>query len=392
MKVFLSIGNSTLEEVLRTGPFEVIDSEDDLNSLYDLLEFVQADALIINSLLDTNGTLLKVSERAVKKGIKVLVLVKDFTGYDERKLITSLVNVGVTGFLELKAANGGEAGKILQEYPDKFDFGMFAEQRVEYKEVVRSVFKQVITVYSPASQGATTIAAHLAAAIAKESNSNVCILDYNPLKPWILKVIDTTAEFSLQDALDAITKGSLTTELLQGIVKPSKHIKNLYFMPGLTDMNDYYTSTVEQYEEIIRKVQLSYDYVVIDTHSFYDMLPTDAALRFADKVVVPVEADKYSIEHLNRYIKMFEQYDDYDIGKFHAVFNRYSGSNLTSIEAESITDLKVLGYISYDKSYTAGQNAFNHSKVMKEYGTIIKKLDIKASGQVSPLKRILGRG
>lgn len=391
MKVFLSIGNSSLEEVVRTGPFEVVDAEDNLNSLYDLLEFVEVDGLVINRLLGDSNILEKVTTRAVKKGIKVVILIKDFKDYEERKVITGLVNVGVTGFIELDKVTGEEIGKVLLDYPEKFDFGVFADTKVEYRDVVKTVFKQVFTVYSPASQGATTIAAHLAAALAKESNSSVCLLDYNPFKPWIAKIIDTKAEFGLQQAMDAATKNTLTNELLQGIAKQSKQIKKLNFISGIMDLNDYYISTLEQYEEIIKKLQFTFDYVVIDTHSYFDMLPTDAALRLADKVLVPVRAEKYSIDHLNRMLKMFKQYDDYDVKKFNVIFNAFSETDLTFVEAQSNTELPCAGFVSRSKEYYIHSNVFGNSKLMKEYSKILENLDVKIVNQGSTLKRFIVR-
>lgn len=393
MKIFIAIGNDSLEEVVRTGPYEIVDAEENLQTLHDLLDFIQVEGLIINRLLDHGeGLLERISEKAVKKGIRVVVLVKDFTGYEERKIITGLVNVGVTAFMELGKVTGEGLAQILEKYPEKFDFGLFAETKVEYREVVHSVFKQVFTVYSPTGQGATTLAAHLAAALAKESNSSVCLLDYNPLKPWVARVMDTKAEFGLQQALDATTKGNLTPELIQGIVKQSKNIKNLSYMAGIYDINDYYTSTVAQYEEILQKLRFTFDYVVVDTHSDYDMFSSDVALRLADKVLVPIEADKYSIEHVNRMIKMFEQYEDYSIEKFKAIFNAYEGHNLTSIEAESSISIPVLGYITYNKAYRSHFNLFNHKKAIQEYIDIIKKLNVKASAQAGRLQWLLGIG
>lgn len=392
MKIFIAIGNDSLEEVVRTGKYEIVDAEDNLQSLYDLLDFVQVEGLIINQLLDQGSMLQKIAEKAVKKGIRVVVLIKNFTGYEERKIITGLVNVGVTGFLELDKVTGEGLAQILEKYPEKFDFGLFAETKVEYREVVHSVFKQVFTVYSPTGQGATTVAGHLAAALAKESNSSVCLLDYNPIKPWIARVMDTKAEFGLQQALDATTKGNLTPELLQGIVKQSKNIKNLYFMAGISDLNDYYTSNLVQYEEILQKIRFIFDYVVVDTHSYYDMLPTDAALRLADKIILPLEADKYTIEHVNRLIKMFQQYEDYNIEKFNAVFNAYEGHSLTSVEAESILKLPVIGYLSYLTGYRTSPNLFGHKKAMQEHGNLIKKLDVKASGPAGKWQRLFGIG
>ncbi len=58
-------------------------------------------------------------------------------------------------------------------------------EKVEYRDIIKSVFKEVIAIYSPLSQGGSTVAAHLALAISSNKKCNVCIVDYNPLKPKV---------------------------------------------------------------------------------------------------------------------------------------------------------------------------------------------------------------
>ncbi|MDK2920170.1 MAG: hypothetical protein PWQ37_2903 [Candidatus Petromonas sp.] len=378
MKVFLAVGNDEIEEVIRECSFEIVDSENNLVSLIDLLDYISLDAVIINRLLDDDGKMvLKLAEKAHSKGVKILVLVNDFNDYEERKLITNLVNLGVTAFLKITEISKEKIENILYKYPEEFDFSVFSEPKIEVVEKVKSVFKEIITVYSPLSQGATTVASHLAVKLAKSKNCRVCIVDYNPLKPRFKYVFDTDFEYTLRDVLDAVERKNLSYHRLESFTKPSKYQRNLDILPGIYDINDYYMSKEEYYIEILEKLKFIYDYVVIDTHSWYDVITTDAALKFADKVLIPVIGKDHEIDELNRYIEMFEKYNDFDVRKFYAVINKYSGNDLTFIEIESKLKIKIAGYISKDKAFE-GKNFFKNKRRMNEFADILKGIGIEA--------------
>lgn len=379
VKIFFSIGNKDIEEILKQGNYEVIDSEDNLAMLCDLLDYVEMDGLVVNRLLDSEdgSQLIRVAKKAKEKEIKVICLVDDFEDYEERKLITILINLGVTAYIKFKDLTAEMICETFEKYPKEFDFDLFAKQKVEYRDIIKSVFKQVIAVYSPVSEGSSRIASHLAVSLARSKNCKVCIVDFNPLKPRFKEIFDMTPNFTLSDALDGVIKQILTPERVEGLTRQCKYQKNLDILFGLYDINDYYTSKVEQYEEIIEKLKFSYDYVVIDTHSWFDVLPTDAALRKADKVVVPVRGRPYSLEELLRYLDMFEKYQDFDIRKFGIVINQYCGTDLTSIEINAKLKYPVLGYISKNNSYQEG-NCFKNQKLMNEYVDILKALGIDA--------------
>ena len=178
MKVFLAIGNKDIEDALREGSYEVVDSEDNLVSLYDLIDFVELDGIVINRLLDVEGEqLLKVVKKASDKGIRVIILVDEFKEFEERKLVVTLVNSGANSFIQFKDLTADLISNTFQNYPEEFDFSMLSEARVEYREVVKSVFKEVIAVFSPLSQGASTVAAHLAVALARSKSCRVCLVE-----------------------------------------------------------------------------------------------------------------------------------------------------------------------------------------------------------------------
>lgn len=249
-------------------------------------------------------------------------------------------------------------------------------REVEYRSEIKSVFKEVIAVYSPLSQGSSTVAAHLAVALACADNYKVCLVDFNPLKPKVRDLFHLKLEeHTLSDVLSTLEKGSLTAEAMEAFTKQSRYKKNLDLLSGLYNINDYYTSKVEQYEEIIEKLKFIYDYVVVDTHAWYDVLPTDAALRKADKIVVPVQGNRYSISEVLRYFGMFSKYNDFDLRKFHIVINKYGGKDFTSVEIASKLKYPILGYVGFDAKFHWG-NCFSNRKQMKHFTGIVRAMDI----------------
>lgn len=380
MKVFLSTGNPKLEEIIQEANIEIIDFEDNLFTVYDILDFISMDALIINRLLDDEDgeEIIKIARKAKEKDIKIIILTEELESYSERKVVTNLVNEDVTAFIKFDELTKEKVENTLKSYPKEFDFSTFSKPKIEYREVVQSVFKKVITVYSPTSEGTSTIASHLAHSIAQSRKCKVCLLDFNVLKPKVREIFDMTFDYSLSDLIEAVSRKNLTPVLLESYARESKYIKGLDVISGIYDLNEIYMIRKDEFEEIIEKAKFNYDYVVIDTSSWYDVIPTDRALYLADEVVVPIKGKKWSIDTLNRYLDNFKKYNDFDIRKFKVLINKFSGADLTSIEIESKVNNSVIGYISEFKDYDK-QNGFKNKKLLREYISVLNKLGIEAS-------------
>ncbi|MFA7412494.1 MAG: AAA family ATPase, partial [Tissierellaceae bacterium] len=126
---------------------------------------------------------------------------------------------------------------------------------------------------------------------------------------------------------------------------------------------------------VIEKLKFLYDYVIIDTHSFYDLYTTNQVLLKSDRVLVPLYGNLYDIKEVNRHMDTFKKYGDFDTRKFSFVINRYSGEDLTFIEMEANLRGEIAGYISEDKAYSRG-NAFINKRLMREYLPIIRHFGI----------------
>ncbi|MBN4062897.1 ParA family protein [bacterium AH-315-E09] len=251
--------------------------------------------------------------------------------------------------------------------------------KVEKDYTVESLFKEVITVWS-LSQGSSTVASHLAYALASRSNCKVCLVDFNPLKPSFKKLFKMDFDFGLLNVLDSLERDILDNDKLLSFITPHKKQRNLDLLPGVYDLNDYYIyasnrAYLKHLDEVIEKLKFLYDYVVIDTHAYHDIQTTNQALRKADKVIVPFCANNYDIEEINRYTSMFKKYNDFNTSKFSFVVNKYSGKDLTSFETESMLDGDIVGYLSDRKEYEKN-NSFTSSKIINEHVDILKKIKV----------------
>lgn len=397
-KVFLCLGklDPKVEKIINKSNITIVDYEDNINLITEILEIVDIDVLIINRQLDDIGdTLIQIANNAKEKNIKIIILLEEMESSTERKLITRLINEDVTSFIKFSEVTKRKIEKTVKNYPLEFDFKAFSKARIEYKEVqvVKSMFKQVITVYSPLSQGSSTIASHLAMTIARTQNCRVCLVDFNPLKPSFKKIFGRDFDNTVVNVFNSLERDTLTNEKLEGFLTTCKEQKNLDILAGFYDINEYYAlsnnENLSKYiDSVIEKLRFLYDYVIIDTHSYHDIYLTNQALVKADKVIVPLYGNIFDIEETNRYINTFEKYEDFDTRKFMYVINKYSGEDLTFIEIESRLKGQVMGYLSEDKNYRKG-NVFGNEKLMNEYIGIIRGLGLSANRKLKLHEKVL---
>lgn len=397
--MFLCLGklDTKLQKIISKANINIIDYEDNINLINDVLEIVDLDLLIINRMLDETpegDILVQIAAKAKDKGIKIIILLEEMESSKERKLITRLINEDVTSFIKFSEVTKRKIERTVKNYPVEFDFKAFSKTKIEYREVqvVKSRFKEVITVYSPLSQGASTISSHIAMSIARTQNCKVCLVDFNPLKPSFKKIFTRDFDSTLANVFNSIERDTLTNEKLEGFLTTCKEQKNLDILAGFYDINEYYTlannnSFAKYIDLVIEKLKFLYDYVIIDTHSWYDIYTSNQALIKADKVIVPLCGNIYDIEETNRYINAFEKYGDFDIRKFMYVINKYSGEDLTFIEIESRLKGQVIGYLSEDKAYRKG-NVFGNQKLMNEYIGVLRGLGLSANRKLNIYEKI----
>ncbi|MFA5576300.1 MAG: ParA family protein [Tissierellaceae bacterium] len=381
-KVFLCLGDldPKYKKIISKSKINIVDYEDNIDAMEDVLEIVDMDFLIINRALDETiegKTLIRLARIAREKKTRVILLIREMESPEEKKLVTKLIGEGVTSFILYSNINRKSIERDIGNYPEEFDFRLFG---FGGSQKIKTVFKELIAVYSPLSQGSTTIATHLAMALAKTQNCKVCLVDLNPFKPSFKKIFKMDFQNTISNVFDSLNRDNLSNEKLESFLTTYKEQRNLDLLPGFYDINDYYTlaseDTFPKYiDMVIEKLKFLYDYVIIDTHSFYDLYTTNQVLLKSDRVLVPLYGNLYDIKEVNRHMDTFKKYGDFDTRKFSFVINRYSGEDLTFIEMEANLRGEIAGYISEDKAYSRG-NAFINKRLMREYLPIIRHFGI----------------
>lgn len=407
MKIITAIGKEykhILKQLRKEGEeLELVDEVQELRELELMMSLMPIDVLIINGLLAQGNydILASIARKALQKRSKVIVLVSGYRDIEEKKLVTGLVNVGVTAFMRLEEANIDSIRAIINEYPSSFDYRLLtgetatafpeAEEHIEivkeYVNVIKSVFKEIIVVYSPLSQGASTIAAHLAMSISRLQGYRVCLVDFNPLKPSLKKLFNQDFNYSVVNVFSALERDILSSEKLEGFLTTVKKQKNLDLLPGFYDLNEYYALSNQDIfttyiDQLLEKLRFLYDYVIVDVHSWHDIHLTNQALIRADRVLVPLQGHRHDVKEVNRYVATFEEYRDFDVRRFKYVINRYGSDDLTFLELEAALKGEIAGYISDHKGYRKG-NVFDSPKLMKEYDSILRSLDFKLTDKRS---------
>lgn len=384
IRAILATNFNELNQYITTNITEIDVATDDIETQMEALDFIREskdiDVILLSDALRGDKGLVEFLEIVIEEketDTKIYYLAKEYPG----ELTKALAKYGISYFKQGTQSLDDFVNVILKEGKQEKDKDIVIKtqvvKEVEYRSEIKSVFKEVFTVYSPLGQGASTFASHFALALAEARECRVNLSDLDPLKPRLKEIHAMDFDFSLGDAIDSIVKGNLTTERLEEITKQSRCHKRLDLLCGLYDITDYYATKREQYEELIDKLKFCYDYVVLDTNSWYDVLSSDAALKKADRVIVPVRGNQYSIDQLHKYLEMFDKYQDYDTRKFGIVITQYSSRDLTCMEIGAKLKYPILGYISKYEDYQEG-NGFKNKQLMNEYVDILKALGIQA--------------
>lgn len=363
MKVFISVGSEELKDKIKNlNGVNSVDEENNLDTVYELLDYVKIDFLILNRMLDASGEkLIKIANKAKKKNIKVIVLLDELEKSETKKLIAALVAEEVNAFIRLKNFDISMIQKYLDEYPKEFNFNTIAtpEIKVVEKEVIKEVIKtqvvrkKIVTCYSADDMLATAeVASDLAILLSKASSDlKILLIDFNNLNPVLDHIlgIDKFVKFkdkyeierqtSLVAMINAINRGSLTEGLFKNLVIREKKYK-FDIATGLYDLILEDKITMEQYKIILDMAEKIYDVVIINTNSYAKSEATFIALCKATNVLGITNATYTSIRGLVTVLKTLETKISSD--KINVIINNYSKYSLQkSILKELLEGYKI---------------------------------------------------
>ena len=419
-RVFLAIGNDEIEsKISGFNNVNIVDSESNLETLKDLLKYIDVDYLILNRLLDDDGkSLIDVASIAKSKNVKVIVLMHDLESFNEKKLIGALVSNEVHSFLNINEISEESLLNILNNYPKEFNFELLAETKIIEKEKIietkvvetrtKVIRNQIITCYTTDDAFLSAeVSTQLAVLYSKESNQKVLVMDFNNLNPCIdhflaidktLKLhdkYDINSQTSLVSLVNAIDRQKLDYDLFKKLV--IKHEKyNLDVLTGLYDilLDDKVDRTY--YEKIIKMASEIYDVVIINTNPYIKAESTYVALLNATKVIGITNANLTNIRNLLETFKVLKSKIDRE--KIQIVFTNISANSVDNQDIKHIVgDYKILGSLKVDPNK---EYALNNQKIYievankknkQEYYEIIKRLEYVPKTSRNIFKNILRR-
>lgn len=319
MKIFLSIGNESVENKIREyRDIDVIDSESNLDSLYDLLEFIEIDFLIINRLLynDKGDIIFKIAQRAKSSNIKIIMLMDNISTKDEKKLITKLAAEEVYCFLKLEDLNEEKLLNCMNNYPEEFNFNFLSnsvkDEIKDVKELEKEIVKPVIiekertvivkqevidngliVVFSNKSLGASLIATALSQSFVKEYNVTLVNLDKSNSANLYFNIESPTS-------LKSKIKANKFLNLVEESYKP---VDGLNIITGGIDEN--VEITLDKLNNLLNVIRSKSNIVILDCSEVDDiskslLCQSSSSLIVFDTSLYHVVADLKEIENLKK--------------------------------------------------------------------------------------------
>lgn len=230
--------------------------------------------------------------------------------------------------------------------------------------------------------------------MAKHLSLKVLIIDSNRISPSLdmyFAVDKFTRGFEINDdkevntglniAIDGIRKKVLTKELLYSIAKPHKKIKNLYFLTGSYNLNNYEYFGLGSYTELLSLSKDYYDIVItLSNESIYDLYTSVSLIR-SDINLIPIETQTDRIRDINSQLIFLEEKQGISQDKNYIVPYEYMTS--CDLNLDMVGDISVcktlpqIGFSKERRSMRSSRKVFVENMRKKEeqqYIKIIKKL------------------
>lgn len=379
-RIFLSIGNTTVEEKIRNYKNLVItDMESDLQLLKQIIPHIDVEFIIINSLLDDDGfDLIEVSKIAIDNDINVVILMNGIESFEEKKLVGALVNKGVNAFINLNELNEKDLLKILANYPKEFNFASLGNPEVKIIEKDKIIEKEVlkvtsyrsdsiITFLSNSSTGKTYLSWNLSYALSKQYKVALINIDNSSSANCFFGI----------DQEDMALQNSHKKTLKEIIDEGYRINKNLIVYTGEFGIRSYIKNEV--LFKVINQLRRENNIIIIDAASgITDNLMT--SINYSNDLIFVYDLDNSHFKLNNIMLKKLE--DQISINNTTAVINNvFDGSK----ELENMKKhLKKLGFKDVLTVRNCGKTAYDYiysdtCNYLKDNNDFTKDIDLLIS-------------
>jgi pilus assembly protein CpaE len=207
--------------------------------------------------------------------------------------------------------------------------------------------------------GATTIAVNLSTHLGNSNRSqSVVLLDMNLLFGEVRTFLDLHSDFTWEDVVKNISRLDVT--YLTNIL--TKHPSGIFVLPSPTGLDGVNRATPEIIEKLLRVMQETFDFVVVDAGPSIDDISLKI-IEMADPVLVVTILSLPCLTNVKRLLWTFQKLGFPPRDRVKVLVNRYHRKSLISLEeAEKNIGQKILWQVPND--YPATMSAINEGKAL----------------------------
>ena len=341
--------------------------------------------------------------------LKDLEVLQDNDNIEQQDKYESIdYGMDTAGFKDKASGKGGERAGSRISIGSKIRNGSGANTGSPGNTALRqaSFKKLVITVWDNAEFGC-----ELACMAAKYTQGEVLLADIDLLSPkadLFLNLKKYPSKFvqggifghsGLDMVMDAIGKGSLTTELLKQATIGRKDLKNLHVLTGNYRLENYEYYSEGSVPQLIDKCYRSFDITILLVNkSIYDAF-TLAALLKSDINIAAIRGDVDKLREFNTYIAFLKEKQRLPLETTKFILFEYDKTaSMPMNEAKEATQGNLLGAVSISKRRTMYRNLKGayavrmEKEIINEYVQLLVKLGLMpATGVLSNLRFFIGR-
>lgn len=238
---------------------------------------------------------------------------------------------------------------------------------------------KVFTVWSPkGGVGKTTVAVNLGLALAQQGARRVCVVDLDLAFGDVAITMQLFPSHSIEHAIGS--EGAIDAELVEGLLTPHEDAMMVLAAPSHPDVRDRISATLVG--QVIRTLEASFDYVVIDTAPSFDE-QTLTALDETDEIVIVATLDVPTLKNVKVAVETLDMLS-VPAERRHLLLNRADEVGISVDRVESILGMRPEATVPSSTEVAAATNA-GHPIVSKSphhpLSTAIRQLASLLTGE-----------
>ncbi len=304
-----------------------------------------------------------------------------YTGSTDISVVRQAMHVGVKDLL----AQPLKSGELLAAIEQVMKGTELNAAVPDARPAQRSAAGSVLTVFgAKGGIGKTTIATNVAAAIARNTDNSVLVIDLDTRFGDVAIMMDIEPRFTVAQL--AATAHTLEREMFKNSLV--RHESGVYVLPSPKHPNEWRSVQAEDIKELVRFAARMFDYVILDTPgAFNDIVGT--ALEAATQVLVVTSVDMASIKDTSFILDLLES-ESFPPERLMLTVNHANGANtIRANDIERVLRHKVFWEIPHDSEVTLATQVGKPvvmAKPKSRAATNLVGLAEKIAGKPQPVK------